>query len=171
MGTMVAKDVTGGVDVTVTLVNAVYFAVSGGQHVTIAWNLDTPTDATGITSTPTQTWVAKDGQSPPGCSVSCGSFTNGIQGTSWSGTNNSFAGPVTFFLAGITTADFINNSAGFMGAIDALWPGTNGGTGEIAGTGTITGVPEPSTWAMMLVGFCGLAYAGLRKAKSARAIA
>jgi PEP-CTERM motif len=167
MGTMVATDKTGGVSVVVTLVNAQFFAVSGGQHVTIAWNLDTPTDATGITSTPTQTWAAKDGQSPPGCSVACGSFTNGIQGTSWSGTSNSFAGPVTFFLAGITTADFLSNSAGFMGAIDALGPA---GTGEIAGAGTLSSVPEPSTWAMMLIGFAGLAYAGLRKAKGARAL-
>jgi PEP-CTERM motif len=29
-------------------------------------------------------------------------------------------------------------------------------------------VPEPSTWAMMLFGFAGLAYAGYRKAKTAR---
>jgi PEP-CTERM motif-containing protein len=28
------------------------------------------------------------------------------------------------------------------------------------------GVPEPSTWAMMLLGFAGLGFAGYRKAKS-----
>jgi hypothetical protein len=27
-------------------------------------------------------------------------------------------------------------------------------------------VPEPSTWAMMIIGFAGLGYAGFRKAKS-----
>ncbi len=36
-------------------------------------------------------------------------------------------------------------------------------------TGTMTpltaGVPEPSTWAMMLVGFTGLGYLGYRKAR------
>jgi PEP-CTERM motif len=32
-------------------------------------------------------------------------------------------------------------------------------------------VPEPSTWAMMLLGFAGLGYAGFRKAGSARSIA
>lgn len=31
-----------------------------------------------------------------------------------------------------------------------------------------TGVPEPSTWAMLVIGFAGLAWAGLRRAKSAR---
>ena len=70
-------------------------------------------------------------------------------------------------LSGVTTADFINNSAGFMGAIDALGPA---GTGEIAGTGSVVSTPEPSTWAMMMVGFAGLAYAGFRKTKKARAL-
>jgi hypothetical protein len=34
--------------------------------------------------------------------------------------------------------------------------------------GTPPGVPEPSTWAMMLVGFAGLGYAAFRTRKSAR---
>lgn len=112
------------------------------------------------------TYTAETAISPSGCSVSCGSFTNGLQGD-WTGTSNSFAGPVTFYLSGVTTADFINNSAGFMGAIDALGPA---GTGEIAGTGSVVSTPEPATWAMMMVGFAGLAYAGFRKTKKARAL-
>src|ERR1700734_3260408 len=163
MGTMVATDVTGGVDVTVTLVNAVYFAKTGG-HVTIGWNLDTPTAATSISPT-TPPYTAVTGASPPGCSAGCGTFTNGLQGT-WTGTSNHFAGPVSFFLAGITTGDFLANSKGFMGAIDALGPGDTGGTGEIAGAGSFgPPVPEPSTWAMMIIGFAGLAYAGYRKTR------
>jgi hypothetical protein len=35
--------------------------------------------------------------------------------------------------------------------------------------GTLTAVPEPSTWAMMLIGFAGLGYAGYRKARTSRA--
>jgi hypothetical protein len=124
--------------------------------------LDTPTAATSISPT-SPTYTAETNASPPGCSVDCGAFTNGLQGN-WSGTSNHFAGPVTFFLAGITTADFENNSAGFMAAIDALGPNN---TGEIAGTGSIVSTPEPSTWAMMLIGFAGLAYAGYRKTKRA----
>ncbi len=64
----------------------------------------------------------------------------------------------------ITTTDFMNNSAGFMAAVDVLGPNM---TGEVAGTGTLSSVPEPSTWAMMLIGFAGLAYAGYRKTKRA----
>jgi hypothetical protein len=171
LGTMVATDATGGVDVTVSLTNPAteFFASTGGGHVTIAWNLDTPTAATNITPT-SVTFTAVTNDSPPGCVSACGSFTNGLQGN-WSGTSNSFAGPVSFFLAGITTTDFVKNSDGFMGAIDALGPA---GTGEIAGMGSGTtfssGVPEPSTWAMMMLGFAGLAYAGYRRTKSPRTI-
>ena len=165
MGTMTVTDTTGGVNVKVALDAATLFAVSGGGHVTIAWNVDPATAATDIMPT-TLTFSAVTGASPPGCSVSCGTFSNGIQGTSWNGTGvGAPAGPITFFLSGITTADFVANSAGFMGAIDALGPS---GTGEIAGTGTISSVPEPSTWAMMMLGFAGLAYAGYRKTKTAR---
>jgi PEP-CTERM motif len=30
---------------------------------------------------------------------------------------------------------------------------------------TVTSVPEPSTWAMMVLGFAGLGYAGYRRAR------
>ena len=33
---------------------------------------------------------------------------------------------------------------------------------------TVGSVPEPSTWAMMMLGFAGLGFAGYRKAKVAR---
>jgi PEP-CTERM motif len=151
------------VDVKVKLDAATYFASTGGSHITIAWNVSPATAATSILPDP-PTYTAATGVSPPGCVSSCGSFTNGIQGD-WSGTSNHFAGPVTFFLSGLTTADFINNTAGFMAAVDVLGPN---GTGEVAGTGTFSTVPEPSTWAMMLLGFAGLAYAGYRKGKTAR---
>jgi len=51
-------------------------------------------------------------------------------------------------------------------------PTPTGMTGEVGGdTSTLVSTPEPSTWAMMIIGFIGLGYAGFRKAKSARAIA
>jgi hypothetical protein len=34
---------------------------------------------------------------------------------------------------------------------------------------SVTGVPEPSTWAMMLLGFAGLGFAGYRRARELRA--
>ena len=137
MGTMTVKDVSGGVDVTVALDTATLFAVSGG-HITIAWNVDPATAATKITPT-SPTYNAEVDQSPPGCVSSCGTFSNGLQGT-WHGTAPPApAGPIMFFLAGVTTSDFVNNDAGFMGAIDALGPA---GTGEIAGTGSVVSTPR-----------------------------
>jgi hypothetical protein len=53
-------------------------------------------------------------------------------------------------------------------------PPTGNAYGEIAspggfgvGTFTVTGVPESSTWAMMLLGFAGLGFAGYRRTKGA----
>jgi PEP-CTERM motif len=42
-------------------------------------------------------------------------------------------------------------------------------SGAIFETGNTPGTPEPSTWAMMLLGFAGLGFAGYRKARGARA--
>jgi PEP-CTERM motif len=53
----------------------------------------------------------------------------------------------------------------------ALVDGVSGGSPiHIAVDGTITAVttPEPSTWAMLLMGFGGLAWAGLKRRKSPR---
>ena len=42
-------------------------------------------------------------------------------------------------------------------------------TGQVVGVSFGPDVPEPSTWAMMLVGFAGLAFAGCRRAKTGNA--
>ena len=104
--------------------------------------------------------------SVPGDTGGFGNFTAGLQGN-WNGTSNNFAGPITFDIAGISTSDFVANSKGFIAVADVFG---NAGTGEIGGKmGTIVGTPEPSTWAMMLLGFAGLGFAGYRKARGARA--
>ena len=61
--------------------------------------------------------------------------------------------------------DFISGSLDGNESID--W-NPIGAAATRAGTG---GVPEPSTWAMMLVGFAGLGYAGFRTRKKAISIA
>jgi hypothetical protein len=57
------------------------------------------------------------------------------------------------------------------GAYFAEVSGTSGSSPiHLAVDGTVTAVstPEPSTWAMLLLGFAGLGFAGYRKAHSAR---
>jgi hypothetical protein len=39
----------------------------------------------------------------------------------------------------------------------------------VGGTVTTTGVPEPATWAMMVLGFMGLGYAAFRRSAKGRA--
>jgi hypothetical protein len=77
-------------------------------------------------------------------------LTNGSAFSGWS---------VTSATAGYTSAYLTG------GAIGVDWSGQlyNGG----AVTVSASGAPEPSTWAMTILGFAGLGFAGSRKAKGA----
>ena len=59
--------------------------------------------------------------------------------------------------------DFVNNNVDGNESINWNLIGSE------ANRGGTSGVPEPSTWAMMLIGFVGLGFAGYRRAKKARA--
>ena len=52
------------------------------------------------------------------------------------------------------------------GQYNKLWLGVTGRTDL-----TLTAVPEPATWALMLAGFAGLEVAGYRARRSAAAVA
>jgi hypothetical protein len=54
------------------------------------------------------------------------------------------------------------------GALAFLAPGPSNQQGDLITNVTLSSVPEASTWAMMLVGFTGLGFAGYRKAKTPR---
>ncbi len=72
-----------------------------------------------------------------------------------------------------------NNHAGYLisiatsGNFGSVIAGTDNGAsdfefailGEATATSFAPGVPEPSTWAMMLLGFVGLGYAGFRRSR------
>jgi hypothetical protein len=162
------KDLTGGgVSVDYSLDVATLFASTGGGHITAGFNLDksiTAADITGLPVTPTFTFTSPV-NGVPGPGGGFDNFSAGLQGN-WNGTSNHFAGPIDFDISGVSVSDFVVNSKGFIAVADVLG---NVGTGEAGGTGTIVGTPEPSTWAMMLLGFAGLGFAGYRKARGARA--
>jgi hypothetical protein len=152
----------GGVSVDVSLDKAIYFASTGGPHITFAFNLDKTITFSDLTFTnPSKsdfTFVTNKN-----AGNTFGTFSAGIEGT-WSGTSNHFAGPLDFTVAGVSVANFVVNYKDYWAIADVLG---SKGTGEVGGQVAFLGpvVPEPATWAMMLLGFGGLGFAGYRKAK------
>ena len=81
-------------------------------------------------------------------------------------------------VSGAAATDPDSFSGSRLAAFDANAPFsmTEGAALVLRSDGSVTGfsqsmqsgVPEPSTWAMLIIGFAGLAWAGLRRAKSAR---
>ena len=171
LATMTVKDLaTGGVSVDVSLDKAILFASTGGPHITFAFNLDPSVSISfnDLTfSNPLKSDFTFALNKDAGSTF--GPFTDGINGT-WNGTSNHFAGPIDFTIAGLHVSDFTQNAKGYWGIVDVL--GSHG-TGEAGGNmGVITtitsvtpSVPEPSTWAMMLLGFAGLGYAGFKRTR------
>jgi hypothetical protein len=68
-----------------------------------------------------------------------------------------FSAPTFTYSAGVTTVETIDTDF-------------TGGAPSLSFTLVGSAVPESSTWAMMLLGFASLGYAGYRKAKVARTV-
>lgn len=123
-----------------------------------------------------------------------GSFSNGISYVietpvlnptptdAQNGGGHGNPGPLEFRLYGVTTSDFVDNDPngpGYFFAADLIactGLSTSCTTGSFAAnivhiTNNVAPVPEASTWAMMIVGFLGLGYLGLRQRQRAAAAA
>ena len=109
--------------------------------------------------------TSNDGLTLFGSGVS--GFGNDILSTGFFSTNNAGTlgtlfsalqtGSVNFYLNDVDPFDnFYDFKQGVEGSL------INVGTGPVV----VPGVPEPSTWAMMLVGFAGLGYVGHRRRKA-----
>jgi hypothetical protein len=77
-----------------------------------------------------------------------------------------YGGPDAFFTNNLGTSLTVN----FINGISA-----GGGTDifsleEPTGLNVVVGTPEPSTWAMMLLGFAGLGFAGYRSTRKAASL-
>jgi hypothetical protein len=78
----------------------------------------------------------------------------------------------------VSDINFALGDSDFSSGTFHLHAGVNAITGEflgVIGNGDFnfiaeSSVPEPSTWAMMMLGFASLGYAGYRKAKSSSAL-
>jgi hypothetical protein len=110
-------------------------------------------------TTPTDTMSGGQVISVTGVALSAGQSYFLVAGLPANGTN------LTWFWQ--TTAPSANSYADTSGS---GWKSGSGPDGAYAVFGNaVTSVPEPSTWAMMLLGFAGVGYAGRRKAKKNRA--
>ncbi|OJY36426.1 MAG: hypothetical protein BGP06_20545 [Rhizobiales bacterium 65-9] len=84
--------------------------------------------------------------------------------------NATLAGLGPFTLAGVTVSD-IRFSLGGLGSYDgSTWKNPEHGVSTLYITADFTSaVPEPSTWAMMLIGFAGLGFVASRRKQAALA--
>jgi hypothetical protein len=152
--------------------NTILFVNTGGPHTPFAFNLN-PAAATSAIINITPDLVAGSGVTFAAATSSddtpFGTFSNGINGTFKNGGGNGVAGPLDFTITGVTTANFQPDSLGYVFAADVLGP--SGGTGAIANgdlhlriTPPLTSpVPEPATWAMMILGFFGVGFMAYRR--------
>jgi hypothetical protein len=76
----------------------------------------------------------------------------------------------------IGAGDFFGIGTSFSGPANATgelklyyWDSNNGDNTQFV-TATISAVPEPSTWAMMILGFAGVGYLAYRRRNHAPAI-
>ena len=156
LGVVTVTDIAGGITVDVTLSSGIQFVNTGGPHTPFVLDLSGgPFTATSITPS-----VFSNGG--PESDTPFGDFTNGINATCANGAH-CVAGPLDFTILGATTANIISNGTAYFAA--DLLDVASGNTGaEAAETITVTaGVPEPSTWAMMILGFFGVGFMAYRR--------
>ena len=151
------------------------FNLAGGGHDAVAFDLDgiTTADISLISTTPGGD-LADFSVVSPQTAGSNHEDGNGDYDFIISHINGNNSGPnptdLTFTVSapGLVLADFISNGTGGAFSVDVIGP--NGATG-VEGTGPGSGgtVPEPATWAMMLLGVFGVG--GLLRRRREMAIA
>jgi hypothetical protein len=105
-------------------------------------------------------------------------FSTEVQVTNGTSNKGGFSS-VEFDSNDIIDGGFFIDAAGLFGTGPTLYTGPESAPIFRAGdflvsTGSLTGtaaVPEPSTWAMMLIGFAGLGYASRRASRKSAAVA
>lgn len=89
-------------------------------------------------------------------------------GDGLTGNNNSLGAVQTFAAPSGATALYIGviDANGF-GGNSGFYADNPGSLDVTVGVSTVSGVPEPSTWAMMLLGFAGVGFTAYRRRKAA----
>jgi hypothetical protein len=163
-GTVTITDIAGGVTVDVSLVTGVNFVNTGGPHTPFVYDLNaTPTSIIFPVGSPFS--AAGSSSDTP-----FGTFNHGVDMTGGNGAPGSKHGALDFTIDGVTTANFIAGTDGDFFAADLIVLST-GATGSVAaGTPITAAVPEPSTWAMMILGFAGVGFMTYRRKQNGPAL-
>jgi hypothetical protein len=162
----VTENGTNDVNVLVTLQAPSIGFVDTGGHTPFAFNLNDAADSISVV-----TAGFGVGSAPPFPNPPFGDFTNGIVCTTPPcGPGGSFpnAGPLSFNIHdgdGINLSSFVTNTAGWRFSADLLIAGPNGNVTGAVANGT-PAIPEPETYAMMLVGFGLLGWVARRRKQS-----
>ena len=157
---LVGSTPTIGVTVIVSLISGFKFVETGGPHTAFAFNNSAAYTSITSISPAAYNLVTSSANATP-----YGVFTTGLDcGTCRNGAKGAILGPLSFNLAGITTANFMPNSTGYTFAADILNVAT-GNTGSVA-NGPIpppppVKVPEPAS--LMLLGAALAAAIGLHR--------
>jgi hypothetical protein len=156
-GTVTTTQNGANVDVSVTLASGFQFVNTGGPHDVFTFNTN---DASFALSDVTNLLPNVLSASLVGTNPAFGTFTIGIDCSSCgNGGSNAINGPLTFTVLNTTLANFVNNTDGFIFSADIVGNGITGAVGN--GVPGQPGVPEPATWAMLIVGM-GMVGAGMR---------
>jgi hypothetical protein len=144
------------VDVSVTL-SAGFNFVKTGNHDTFTFNSN---DASLVLSDITSINPNSVAAFNPGGNPAFGTFTVGMEcGSCGNGGAGQLGNTLSFTVLNTTLANFVNNDAGFIFSADIIGGQVTGAVGNGVPGGP--GVPEPATWAMLILGF-GMVGAGLR---------
>jgi hypothetical protein len=164
-GSITLTDTAAGVDFSISVAPGVAFNFNGNGFNTFNFGVDKPLTVGYFTFAAGTTGFVP--VIPSGHQDGFGDFLYGVNHTA-SGTSTT---PINFSVAGIDFADFVKSTGGndsVFFSIDAV--GLNGNTGLIGSqfsggviNTTVGGVPEPSTWAMMLLGFAGVGFMAYRR--------
>jgi hypothetical protein len=163
LGIVTLTDIVGGVAVDVALNSGINFVNTGGPHTPFTYNLNAiPTSIT--FASPAIFSAAGTSSATP-----YGTFNHGVDMVGNNGAQASQHGPLDFTILGISTANFTANSLGYFFAADLVRL-SNGATGSVAAGVLTPAVPEPTTWAMMLLGFAGIGLLAYRRRSQNQAL-
>lgn len=169
-GKVTLTDTDIGVTFLVQVLNGNKFNWNGQGHNTFSFSLNKTITAADVINLTTGYQFEAAG----GSEGTFGTFSDDVD----HGANGTGTAPISFTVKGINFDNFIKSADGHPSvffAIDVL--GTNGNSGVIGSEFSgvkieqqVAAVPEPATWAMMLLGFSGIGFLAYRRKQGGPAL-